>query len=352
MSRFLSKKFQALEAYTPGEQPKRGEFLKLNTNENPFPPCPKAAALVAEKISDLHIYNDTACKELTAVFAKYHNIDENQVIFSNGSDEILAFCYLAFCDETVGVAFPEISYGFYKVFAALFDIAPTKIPLRGDFSISPLDYYNLGKTIVIANPNAPTGMALSLAEIELILQSNPDNIVVIDEAYAAFGCESAVSLIKKYDNLVVTGTFSKSRSMAGARLGYAISNPALIADLNKMKYSFNPYNVNALTQLLGKISVEEDDYYCTAIDAVVEARTAFVTRLNGMGFVTLPSKSNFVFTRHPDLDGETLYQELRNRKILVRHFTDPKICDFCRISIGTMADMTRVADSLEQILEV
>lgn len=352
MSCFLVEKFQPLEAYTPGEQPKPGQFLKLNTNENPFPPSPNAAALVAEKVDSLHIYNDTACRDLTAAFASRYSVGENQVIFSNGSDEILAFCFLAFCDQEHGVAFPEISYGFYKVFAALFSVEPEQIPLRADFAIAPSDYFAKGKTIVIANPNAPTGMALTLPQIEEILQENRGNVVVIDEAYCAFGGDSAIALIDQYDNLVVTGTFSKSRSMAGARLGYAVASPDLIADLNKMKYSFNPYNVNALTQLLGKISLEEDDYFRACTASVVEARTAFVADLNRLGFETLDSKANFVFTRHPKLTGQALYQGLRDRNILVRHFTDPKICDFCRISIGKVEDMTAVAQAMAEILEV
>ncbi len=350
MSKFLAPKYADLEAYTPGEQPKAGQYIKLNTNENPFPPAPESAEAVAEKVAMLNIYNDNTCAALTTTFANYYNIDEENVIFANGSDEILAFCFLAFCDEKTGVAFPEISYGFYKVFAKLFSIEPEKIPLCDDLTINIADYFGKNKTIVIANPNAPTGIALTPAQIEEILKATPENIVVIDEAYVDFGGESVIPLTKIYDNLIVSGTFSKSRNLAGARLGYAVASSSLIADLNKIKYSYNPYNVNALTQALGKVSIEQDAYFKDCIAKIVAARDEFVTDIATLGFETLPSSANLIFTKHKTASGTMLYNELRNRNVLVRHFDDEKIKDYLRISIGTMDDMKKVAKILEEIL--
>ncbi len=350
MSRFLVEKYQGMESYTPGEQPKPGEFLKLNTNESPFPPPSQTGEAVAKAASQLHIYNDTQCKALTNAFCKVYGVQPEQVIFGNGSDEILAFCFQAFCDKSV--AYPNISYGFYPVFAELYGLEAEEIPLREDFSIAPVDYFGKQKTIVIANPNAPTSMALSAREICSILDQNPDQIVVVDEAYVDFGGESMVPYVNQYENLVVSGTFSKCRSMAGARLGYAIANPALIADLNKIKYSYNPYNVNTMTQVAGTISLEQDEYYRDCVAQVVLAREYFVEELNRLGFETLPAKANFVFTRHPKLTGDQLYGGLREKKILVRHFTRPEICEFVRISIGTKEQMTQVVTALSQLLEV
>lgn len=350
MSKFLAQKYTDLEAYTPGEQPKVGTYIKLNTNENPFPPAPGSQEAVSAKVETLNIYCDNTCQALTTTFANYHNIEEENVIFANGSDEILAFCFLAFCDEQIGAAFPEISYGFYKVFAKLFSIEPEKIPLAEDLSIKIQDYFGKNKTIVIANPNAPTGIALTPAQIEEILKANPENVVIIDEAYVDFGGESVIPLTKIYDNLIVSGTFSKSRNLAGARLGYAVASKDLIADLNKIKYSYNPYNVNALTQVLGKVSIEQDEYFKNCIAKVVAARDEFVKDIANLGFETLPSSANLIFTKHKTAQGSMLYNQLRKQNVLVRHFDDEKIKDYLRISIGTMEDMKKVAKILEEIL--
>ncbi len=351
MSRFLVQKLQNLVAYTPGEQPKINEFIKLNTNESPFSPPKKASEIVACKVEQLNIYCDNACKNLTEAFTSYYNISKENVIFGNGSDEILAFSFLAFCDENIGVCYPEISYGFYKVYSKLFGIKDEKIPLKSDFSIEISNYFAKNKTIIIANPNAPTGIALNLSEIEEILTKNPNNIVIIDEAYVDFGADSAVKLIDKYENLIVCGTFSKSRNLAGARLGFAIASKELIDDLNKIKYSYNPYNVNALTQIVGEISIKEDEYFKECINKIINTREKFVNSLEKLGFVTLPSKANFVFTKNDKISGEELYKKLKERKILVRHFTDSKISDFVRVSIGTDSQMNEVLKNIEEILE-
>ncbi len=350
MSRFLTASKAQLTEYVPGEQPKRGEFIKLNTNENPFPPSAEAVKGVGDVAAQLNIYNDTKCTRLTEVFADYHGVDSDCVIFSNGSDEILAFCYLAYCDMQNGLLYPEITYGFYEVFSRLFEVNGAEVPLCDDFTINIKDYFGCNRTVLIANPNAPTGIALSLDEIEQIIINNPNNIVIIDEAYIAFGGDSAMPLTKKYDNLIVVGTFSKARSMAGARLGYAVANSELIADLNRIKFSFNPYNVNAMTQYLGAVSIERDDYFKQCVNEIVSVRDWFVCEIAKLGFRTLPSLANFVFTTHDSLSGKEVYNHLRNDKILVRYFDGEKVKDFVRISIGTKSDMVAVVESLSKML--
>lgn len=350
MSKFLVSKYKNLEAYTPGEQPKKGEFLKLNTNENPFPPHERIKDEIIKYTNTLQLYSDNDCKKLTSTFANYYNIGEKNIIFANGSDEILAFCFLAFCDNSV--CFPEISYGFYKVFAELFSVKGEKIPLDENFKVKPTDYFNKEKTIVIANPNAPTGIILSLNEIKGILENNKENVVIIDEAYIDFGGESAIQLTKEYNNLVVSGTFSKSRNLAGARLGYAVASEELISDLNKIKYSFNPYNVNTLTQVAGVVSLEENDYFIKCCNSIIENREKFVKDLDDLGFETLPSKANFVFTKSNKISGENLYNKLREEKIIVRHFTQSEISDYLRISIGTKENMDRLVSVIKKIIEV
>ncbi len=357
MSRFLTDSKSLLVKYVPGEQPKRGEFIKLNTNESPFPLPKKAILGVADIAAEVNIYNDTGCTALTEAFAKYYDVGQENVIFSNGSDEVLAFCYLAFCnskrDEFCGdktIIYPEITYGFYRVFSQLFEVGAKEIPLKEDFSININDYIGANCTVLLANPNAPTGIALSCEEIEQIIIGNPNNIVIIDEAYAAFGATSVMQLTKKYKNLIVVGTFSKSRSMAGARLGYAVADAELIDDLNRIKFSFNPYNVNSMTQFLGRISIEDVDYYNDCITKIITEREKFTEKLNSLGFKTLPSKANFVFTKHPTISGEELYNRLREDKILVRRFDGTHIKDYLRISIGTASEMQLVVTSLEKII--
>ena len=256
MSRFLSGRFAQLKAYVPGEQPQNKSYIKLNTNESPYPPAPAVVeALNNKEINDLRLYSDPECKLLRKALADYYKVTPENIVVGNGSDEILSFAFMAFCDKNIGVSYPDISYGFYPVFADLYGIAKNEIPLHGNFSINAADYFNAGSTIVIANPNAPTGVCLSIADVESIVKANPNNVVVIDEAYIDFGGESCIPLTAKYDNLLVVQTYSKSRSLAGARLGYAVGNSELIADLEKLRYSTNPYNVNRLTLLAGRAAI-------------------------------------------------------------------------------------------------
>ena len=279
MSQFFTEKFAALVPYTPGEQPRDMQYVKLNTNESPFPPSPKVAEAVAKEAGKLQLYSDPESTALRAKLAEVYGVKPSQVIVSNGSDEVLNFAFMAFADEKSPLAFPDISYGFYPVFAQLNHIPYTQVPLKEDFSIDPADYMGVNKTVVIANPNAPTGMCLTLAQIEDIVKSNLNNVVVIDEAYVDFGGESAVKLVDQYENLLVIQTFSKSRSMAGARLGFAIGNEKLIADLNTIRYSTNPYNVNRMTEFAGVAALEENDYYMANAKTIMENRAWTVAEL-------------------------------------------------------------------------
>ena len=270
---------------------------------------------------------------------------------TNGSDEVLNFAFMAFSDTRRPIVFPDITYGFYPVFARLNGIPYEEIPLSEDFSVNPEDYIGIGKNIVIANPNAPTGIALSLADIERIVASNPDNVVIIDEAYVDFGAESAVALVPKYPNLLVTGTFSKSRSLAGARLGFGIAQRELIADLNTIKYSTNPYNVNRMTMAAGEAAIRDNAYYMNNCKTVMENREYTRDRLCALGFRVLPSVANFLFAESPDVDGEKLYLELRRRGILIRHFSKERIKNFNRITVGTRAEMDALLAQIENILK-
>lgn len=351
MSRFLSARLSDLEAYTPGEQPRDKKYIKLNTNESPFPPSPEVIAAVnADEVSRLNLYSDPTCKLLREKLAARYGVESDQVFVSNGSDDILNFSFMAFCDKEKGMAYPDISYGFYKVFAALHGIPSRVIPLKEDFSVSADDYLSLGMNIVIANPNAPTGLTLSLCEIRNILDTNRDSVVIIDEAYVDFGGESALSLVPEYDNLLVVRTFSKSRSLAGARLGFAFGNKELIADLELIKYSTNPYDINRLTQVAGCAAIDSDSYYFDNVNIIMENRDYITAELEAMGFEVLPSKANFVFARHSNVDGGELYTALRENGILVRHFTGERIKDFLRITIGTLDEMKALAASLKNII--
>ncbi|MBO5129523.1 MAG: histidinol-phosphate transaminase [Oscillospiraceae bacterium] len=348
MSRFFSSRYASLTPYTPGEQPKDMQYVKLNTNESPFPPSPGVSRAVAEQCGKLQLYSDPESTVLRVKLAEVYGVKPEQVIVTNGSDEVLNFAFMAFAENLI---FPDITYGFYPVFAQLNNIPYEEIPLEEDFSIDPKDYVNQNKTIVIANPNAPTGLCLNLSDIEQIVASNSDNVVIIDEAYVDFGGESAVALVDKYDNLLVTMTFSKSRSMAGARLGFGIGSKALIADLNTIRYSTNPYNVNRMTEFAGAAALSENDYYMANCHTIMENRTWTTEQLQKLGFKVLPSKANFVFAKSPRISGEGLYLELKKRGILVRHFTKERIKDYNRITIGTKEQMEILISAITEILK-
>ena len=351
MSQFLRPALSALDPYVPGEQPQDKRYIKLNTNENPYPPAPGVMdAITREAVSQLKLYSDPTIAPLKQAIADCYAIKPENVFVTNGSDEALGFAFLAYADGSHPVTIPDISYGFYKVFADLYGLDYEAIPLRDDFSINPSDYISKGKNIVIANPNAPTGLCLSIEDIEKIVSSNPRNIVVIDEAYVDFGGESAVELTKKYDNLMVVQTFSKSRSLAGARLGFAIAHSDIIKDMEKIKYSTNPYNVNRLTLTMGAEAIADKEYFTARCAQIKEAREYTQNALTELGFTVLDSKANFVFAKSDKIGGKELYLELKERGILVRHFTNAKICDFNRITIGTMEDMQSLVETIKEIL--
>lgn len=352
MSRFFSRKFDSLTPYTPGEQPKGISYIKLNTNESPFPPPPLVQQYVKAEARNLQLYSDPQCRDLVAIASEKLGLDPQQILFTNGSDEILNFAFMAFCDDAHPAVFPDITYGFYPVFAQVNNVPYIEIPLQEDFSIRVEDYIGLNHTIFIANPNAPTGLALPISDIERIVAGNPDSVVVIDEAYVDFGAESALPLIKKYDNLLVTQTFSKSRSMAGARLGFGAGNQKLIQDLNTIKYSTNPYNVNRMTMAAGIGALEADGYFRVNCQKIIENRDWITMELIKLGFFVVPSMTNFVFAKFPGMPGRTLNLALREKGILVRHFDTDKLRDYNRITIGTREQMKALVAALREILEV
>lgn len=351
MSQYLSEKYRRLEAYTPGEQPRDMRYVKLNTNESPYPPAPGVVEAAAKEAARLQLYSDPVCADLRDTLAACHGVQRENVFVSNGSDDILNFAFMAFAGDGVPAVFPEISYGFYPVYAALHGIEARPVPLRADFSIDPADYFDCGSFVAIANPNAPTGMALTRDQIVGIVKANPKHVVLVDEAYVDFGAESCLELVDKYDNLLVVRTFSKSRGLAGARLGYAVAQAGVIADLERIKYSTNPYSVNRMTLAAGIASLKRDDYNRANCQRVIETREATVARLEAMGFEVLPSLANFVFARRAGTDGAWLYRELKARGVLVRHFDAPRIRDFLRITIGTDAEMDVLFIKLKEILE-
>ena len=350
MSRFLSARHAALEPYTPGEQPRDMQYTKLNTNESPFPPSEAVVRAAEADAKRLNLYCDPECTELRKKAAALYHVRPENILPVNGSDEILYFAFFAFGDEAHPFAFPDVTYGFYPVYADICHVPAHIIPLKEDFSIDPADYIGLGQNIVIANPNAPTGMALPLPDIERIVASNPDRVVVIDEAYVDFGGESCVPLIEKYDNLLVTQTFSKSRSLAGARLGFGITCESLIRDLTTVKYSINPYNVNRMTQAAGCAAIDDDAYYRSNAAVIMDNRAYLTRELEALGFAVLPSRANFVFARNPDISGYELYAALKKRGVLIRHFAKERIEDFTRITVGTRGQLDVLLDSIRAIL--
>ena len=350
MSNFLHSRHASLEAYTPGEQPRDMKYVKLNTNESPFSPSHKAQKMAAEAARNLQLYSDPTCRVLVDKLAEVYGVAPEEVIVTNGSDEVLDFAFQAFCGESTPARFPDITYGFYPVFAARNGVPYETVALRDDFTIDIEQYFDTGKTIFIANPNAPTGIALTCEEIERILIRNPDNVVVIDEAYVDFGGESCVPLIKKYDNLLVTQTFSKSRSLAGGRLGFGIGNRELIADLHTIRYSTNPYNVNSMTAAAGYGILCDEAYTRANCQTIIENRHYTTEALRELGFTVLDSRANFVFATTPAMSGEALYLSLKQNGVLVRHFENPRISDFIRISIGSRDQMKAFIRAVEKVL--
>ena len=350
MSGFFSSRHSALRAYTPGEQPQDMQYIKLNTNESPFTVSERVKKAAADAAVRINLYPDPECSVLKSKIAEMCGVSADNIILTNGSDEILNFIFMAYGDEQHPFIFPDLTYGFYKVFACLNGIKYDEIPLGSDFTINAEDYCNRESNIIIANPNAPTGICMTLDEIKKIAESNPDNIVTVDEAYVDFGAESAVRLTKELPNLIVTQTFSKSRSMAGARLGFAIAPPELINDLNTIRYSTNPYNINSFTMNAAIAAVDENEYFMENCRKIAQTREAVKQRLEKIGFILTDSKANFLFAKHDAVSGIELYSELKKRGVLVRHFETERICGYNRITVGTDEQMDRFCEITEQIL--
>ena len=351
MSRFFSNKFSGLAPYVPGEQPRGAEYIKLNTNESPFPPSPGAVAAGAKALEWLMLYPDPECGALCAAAAEAFGVRPEQVICTNGSDEVLSWAFAAFCDGDRPAVFPDVTYGFYPVFAREQGVPYREVPLKDDLTVDIDAFMEAKGTLVIANPNAPTGIALPRDVIEALLRADPARMVVVDEAYVDFGGESVVKLIERYDNLLVTQTFSKSRSMAGARLGLGFAAEPVIRDLNTLRFSVNPYNVNSVTLAAGIGALADPAYTAANCRTVIENRAFAAAELIKLGFELTDSRANFVFARYPGADGETLYRELKAKGILVRHFARPeRISDYLRITVGTRAQMEALLRALAEII--
>ena len=349
MSRYLISRLQTLEPYTPGEQLNDRSYVKLNTNESPFPPAPGVAAALADTASlRLERYPDPGQRALRAELARAYGLTPDMVCCANGSDDLLGWSFLLY--GSGGKMYcPDITYSFYRVFAQLFSVELCEIPLEEDFSICPERYFGLGAPIVIANPNAPTGLALSRADIRRILDANPAVPVIIDEAYVDFGGESAVPLLAEYPNLIVIGTFSKSRSLAGLRCGFVFANPEVISDYDRVRCSFNPYNLSSQTMAAAIAAVRDAPYYARCIREIIRVRALAAQRFRDLGCVCTDSKANFLFVSHPHFPACDLYRALKADGVLVRYFPAPRIDRYLRVSIGTAEQMERLFDSFINI---
>ena len=349
MSKYFSSRFASLEPYVPGEQPQDMSYIKLNTNESPFDPPKEVVPVIREAARSIRLYSDPESNELRQAIADYYGLEPENVMATNGSDEALNYAFMAFCDEEHPIVFPEITYGFYPVIAKLNNIPYETISLREDYTIDVREYEGINKNICIANPNAPTGIALSLEEVEQIVRTNPDNIIIIDEAYVDFGARSAVPLLYRYDNLLITQTFSKSRSLAGGRLGFILGAKDLIADMNTLRNASNPYNINRMTAKAGIVTLRENTYFKNSCQAIQFNRRYTSRALEALGFEILPSSANFLFVRSDRIGGEELYLRLKEKGVLIRHFSDPKISDWNRVTIGTKVQMDKFLAKVEEI---
>ena len=349
MSRMMSKRYDQLDAYVPGEQPQDRKYIKLNTNESPFPPSPFAQRLARQAAGDLMLYSDPECGALVRIAADTFGVKEDNILFTNGSDEVLDFAFAAYCDVDTPALFADVTYGFYPVFAARNGVPYREIPLHDDLTIHVEDYIGQKGTVFLANPNAPTGIALPAGDIERLLAADKDRMVVVDEAYVDFGGESVLPLIERYDNLLVTQTFSKSRSLAGGRLGMGFAAPAIIADLKKLKYSFNPYNVNSMTAAAGIGALIDKEYFQANVQAIMAVREETIGALTQLGFGCTPSRANFIFAKHSRMTGGEVYAALKAAGILVRYFDKDRLREYVRITVGSAEQMHTLVDTLRII---
>ncbi len=356
MSRFWSQVVRDLTPYVPGEQPKLANLIKLNTNESPFPPSPRVLAAILAELGDdavrLRLYPDPNADLLKGAIARRHGVTPQQIFVGNGSDEVLAHVFMALLKHERPILFPDITYSFYPVYCGLYGVDFRTLPLAEDFSIDPSAYCGRPNGgIIFPNPNAPTGRLLALDAIERILQANPDSVVVVDEAYVDFGGISAISLVNRYDNLLVVHTLSKSRSLAGLRVGFAVGHPALIEALERVKNSFNSYPLDRLAIVGAVAALEDEAYFEHCRRAIIATRDTLSANLTALGFAVLPSAANFIFARHPQHDAAQLAQALRERNIIVRHFKLPRIDQFLRITVGTEAQCEALTDALRRVTE-
>ena len=345
-----SDNIRKVEPYVPGEQPKDTDVIKLNTNENPYGPSQRVKNAMMD-IDTLRLYPDPTASALVDVLAEYHGVDPSQVFVGVGSDDVLAMSFLTFFNSDKPILFPDITYSFYDVWAELFSIPYERPALDENFRLVKENYYGENGGIVFPNPNAPTGLYEDIKNVEDIVSHNKDSIVIVDEAYIDFGGESALGLIDKYDNLVVVRTFSKSRSMAGLRIGYAISNPVLIKALNDVKYSYNSYTMNRPSLIMGTESVKDDEYFKETVSKVVATRERFVEAIKPLGFTCLPSSANFVFATHKDIQAKEIFQAAKDAHIYVRYFDKPRIDNYLRISIGTDEEMDKFTEFLTNYIQ-
>lgn len=351
MSRFLSEQHRNLKPYVPGEQPQDMQYIKLNTNESPFGPARAVVEAATAEAGKCNLYSDPECRAVRERLAKRYGVGLENVLLTNGSDEALNFIILAYGDQRHPFAFCDVTYGLYPVLCRLYHIPFTELPLRQDYSVDVEACMWNDALLILANPNAPTSLALGRDTLEMIAASRRDRLLVVDEAYIDFGGESCVPLVKKYDNLLVVQTFSKSRSLAGARLGYVIGNAELIAELDAIRCSLNPYNVNRMSLAAGAAALDEDEWYMHNCRIIMENRQWTAERLKALGFTVLDSRANFLFAGHPALTGEAYYQKLKARGILVRYFSAARTAPYVRVTIGTLEQMQALIAATEAILK-
>lgn len=349
MGEYLVGRMRDLMAYVPGTHEEEGGVLRLNTNESPYPPSPGVTAAVSGEVKKLGFYNDPDCLALRRALADVYGVEERSVICTNGSDELLFLAFMAFADEKHPILLPDVTYGYYAQFAAALGVSLERRALREDFTVDVRDYLGAGRTIVLANPNAPTGYALGLEEVEEILRSSPDNVLILDEAYVDFGAESALPLIERWDNLLIVRTFSKSRSMAGARIGFGLAAPSLIAQVERVRNAVNLYSVSRMAQAAGEAACRENGYYMDNCRRIIAAREWTIDALREMGFEATQSLGNFVFARHPRMKGKEIAAALAARGILVRRWDEARVKEWLRITVGTQEQMERLIRELLDI---
>lgn len=344
-------KLKRIDPYVPGEQSKNKNIIKLNANENPYPPSPKALKAIRNaKWDNLNLYPDSDAMELKAALARHHRLEPNQVFVGNGSDDVLAIAFMACFNSEMPILFPDITYSFYSVWCSLFGIAYDRVPLMKDLSIDPMDYYRVNGGIVLPNPNAPTGIGENKEFIIDVLNHNKENIVIIDEAYVDFGCYSSIELLKNYENLLIVQTFSKSRSLAGLRIGAAFGSPEMISALESVKNSYNSYAIDSISLKAGTAAVEDDTYFRDTLSKIISTREWCVKELEEIGFKSCPSQANFVFVTHETIKVKVLFEYLRDRNILVRYFNLPRIDNYLRITIGTNYEMETLISAIKKFI--